>query len=723
MAGRSDVFPLRKAAPAPDPAAANRPVPPTMDIGEFLAIVMRRRRLLAPCMALAGALWLGYIALTPTRYTASMAILIDPRERMPLSVEAPPMPQNPDAALVESQMRILTSKAVLRRIVEAQGIVNDPDYAPGTISQIISSVTGLLSSKSSDPDSRIDGLIEALGRDVTTRRGERTYIIDIDVKARTPEKAVKLAKALTDAYFANQTGMSDEVAARQAAWLDGRLNDLRGRVEAAERRAQDYRDAQSIVASDGRLSPEQQLKDANDALVAARGKRSEIEARYEQLKFAMAHGGKSESINDAIRSPVIEKLRGDQSALARDEAYERSVLGPRHPSYLTTKMQLGAVQTQIAAELQRIELASERELKSAKAAERDAAKLVATLEGSTSKAGDSRVELGQLESQATALRGSYEKMLTARENVKRDVVETPTVTVVDPPVASPSRTSPKISLAAFVALAGGLNLWILAALVAEYQSRRRLPASTASSPLAPRKSRPGGGAPMEPEWFAVDVPSFAAAKPFDSFADRRALQTNVARVERAMRGNDRYRESIDNILQEVSERCGVDEAAPVIAIASQTRGAGASTTAISLAYAACARGMRVLLVDRDFGQPDLSGETSDLRRTPLGRPGQVARVLRRDGESDGEILLLPFDKRGQSLPDARLKSRFDLIVLDCGLLAKASDSLGDADALLLVERGGAAARRLAPLLENLGIAVPCLAIIRSSAPERLRRSA
>ena len=113
---------MREAAPAP----AGEPGRPTMDIGDFAAIAMRRRRLLAPCLAIAGALCLGYLALTPTRYTASMSLLVDPRERVPLGVDAAPMPQNPDAALVESQMRILTSKAVLRRVVDARGLASDP---------------------------------------------------------------------------------------------------------------------------------------------------------------------------------------------------------------------------------------------------------------------------------------------------------------------------------------------------------------------------------------------------------------------------------------------------------------------------------------------------------------------------------------------------------------------------------------------------------------------
>lgn len=694
-----------------------------MDIGDFYAIARRRKRLLGPCMAIAGGLWLGYVVLTPTRYTASLSILVDPRERMPLGLDAPPAPQNPDAALVESQMRILVSNSVLRRVVESQHLASDLANAQGMISQLIAAITGLVVGKSSAPDSQIQALTETLAREITMKRGERSYVIDIDVKGRTPDKAVALAKALVDAYFANQAAMSADIAARQTEWLEGRLADLRGRVETAERRAQDYRDEQSLVSSEGRLSPEQQLKDANDALVAARGKRAEIEARRDQLNVAFEQGGKSESINDAIRSPVIEKLRADQSALARDEAYERSVLGPRHPTYLTTRMQLAAVQNQIDAELQRIRLASERELNSARAAEQDAVRLVASLETATNRSGDSRVQLTQLESQASALRSSYEKMLGARENIKRDIIESPNATIVDPPTASISRTSPKMSLAAFIALAGGLNLWIVAALIAEYRARQR--GAPAASPVVTegRKARPADAPPARPAAFALDVPFFGAVKPFDSFADRRALRTTAAIVKRAMRLDKNFEDSVERLLQLVLERCPADPTTPVVAIAGRTLGAGASTIVLALAYAACARGTRVLIIDADFEHPGLGAETTDLRRAPLGEPGQIARVLHQDVESNGEIFLSPFDKHNKSLPDARLRARFELILVDCGSHEGAASAASAADALLLISRDDPNETGSERSLSDLGNAPVVTGRVRVLARENLRRSA
>ena len=190
-------------------------------------------------------------------------------------------------------------------------------------------------------------------------------------------------------------------------------------------------------------------------------------------------------MGEALHSPVIEKLRADQAALSRDEAYELSTLGPRHPSYLTTRAQLQSVQAQIDAEIKRIRSASERDLKAARGAEQEAARLVASLETTNQQFGGTRIELDRLNGEAAALRGAYEKMLSARENVRRDIVESPHSAVVDPPAATPGRVSPRIGLALFLALVAALNFWFVAVFAAEYRDRRRGPAAGAAATESP----------------------------------------------------------------------------------------------------------------------------------------------------------------------------------------------------------------------------------------------
>jgi uncharacterized protein involved in exopolysaccharide biosynthesis/Mrp family chromosome partitioning ATPase len=724
--------PPRRAGPAAagdgDGAAT-----PTVDVGELARIAARRLRLLLPCLAIAGAIALAYIALTPSRYAATMSILVDPRERVPVGLDAQPMPQNPDVALVESEMSILTSRAVLRRVAQAQDLADDPEFRPGLIGLFVGSLTSLWRAPAADPDARLEAVVVALGDRISVKRSERNYIADVEVRAATPAKAEHLAQGLADAFFAERAALSDQVVAKQSAWLDARITELQPRAEDAERRAQTYREANAIVLSDGRISPEQQLKDANDALVAARGKRGEVEAAYEQVKAALASSAADgEGVGEALHSPVIEKLRADQAALARDEAYELSTLGPRHPSYLTTRAQLQSVQAQIDAEIRRIRSASERDLKAARAAEQEAAKLVASLESTNQQFGGTRIELDRLNAEAAALRAAYEKALSARENVRRDIVESPHSAVVDPPAATPGRVSPRVGLALFLALVGALNLWLVAVFAAEYRDRRGgLAAATGTAPPTPATAAPAASsaAPVEasaptheapppaPGPFAIDlaVPAFAPRIAEDDESDGGAA---LAAAGAAMTADAPYATAIGALRDRLIERFADGAHAPVVAIVARARGDGASTVALSLAHALSAAGRRALLVDCDHRQPTLSGFARRLRKVIVDSPGQVASILRRDAGNGGEALILPLGGPGPAALTARLHARFDWIVLDCGPLNGADALLAHektADAAVIVDAAETDAADLEAAAKRAGIGALIAGVVRTPA--------
>jgi succinoglycan biosynthesis transport protein ExoP len=730
--------PPRRAGPAD---AVDGAALPTADVGELVRVASRRLRLLLPCLAIAGAIALAYIALAPSRYAATMSILVDPRERVPVGLDAQAMPQTPDIALVESEMSILTSRTVLRRVAEVQNLVDDPEFRPGLIGLLVGSLTSLWRTPAGDPDARLDAVVVTLGGRISVKRSERSYIADVEVRAATPAKAEHLAQGLADAYFAEQAALSDEVVAKQSAWLDARIAELQPRVQEAERRAQAYREANAIVLSDGRISPEQQLKDANHALVIARGKRGEVEAAYEQVKAALnASAAGGEGVGEAQHSPVIEKLRADQAALARDEAYELSTLGPRHPSYLTTRAQLLSVQTQIDAEVRRIRSASERDLKAARAAEQGAAKLVASLEATNQQFGGTRIELDRLNAEAAALRAAYEKSLSARENVRRDIVESPHSAVVDPPAAAPGRVNPRVGLALFLALVGALNLWLVAVFAAEYRDRRRgsaaaipsappapsappTPAAAATSapPAAEAKANASTreAPPPAPNPFAINfaIPAFAPRSDGDSESDGGAA---LAAAEAAMVADASYAAAINALRDRLTERLADGAHAPVVAIVSRDRGDGASTIALSLAHALSVTGRRVLLVDCDHRRPTLSAYARRLRKVIVDSPGKVASILRRDAVSGGEALILPLGGPGQAVLSARLHARFDWVVLDCGPLAGADALLAHektADAAVIVDAATTDAAGLEAAAERAGIGGLVAGVARTPAKQ------
>jgi hypothetical protein len=525
------------------------------------------------------------------------------------------------------------------------------------------------------------------------------------VKAKTPEKAVRLGQALVAAYFANQSALADQLLDKQTAWLDGRIEETRARVEAAERRVQDYRDKQGIAETDGHSSPEQQLDQANAALVAAQGRRAEVEARYAVLKAAMSRGASPESIDDAIHSATIEKLRQDYAVAAREEADLRTALGPRHPSYIAAQARLVSTRAQIADEFKRIALATERELQAARAAEQSASALVTKLVASTNAVGDRRVELTDLEREAATLRATYEKIVTARENARRDIVDSPLSLLVDPPVAGSSRTSPKTLPALLIALAAAINIWIAAALVMNARERAR---PIAAAPPAPEEEPSPAPAPAEAPISADPDRIIARLPPLD-FATRAGAKSRGAapassaaeKIADAMRVDGPFSRAVADLLAWLHDHFGESDETLRLAIASVRPGAGASTLALSLAHAACDEGLRVLLVDC-HGSNSLLAE----------RNGGDARI-RIDESSGGDISFLPFpDKRGAA-DDLDDETDFDLVLLDCGSLPIAGhliNRLNVGDAVLAVDVADSTRESVNAAIEAAGLGRCCVGV-------------
>jgi uncharacterized protein involved in exopolysaccharide biosynthesis len=671
-----------------------------IDIGDFAKVVVSRWKLLPLFLALALGLAGAYIVLTPALYAATMAFLVDTRERPPIGSDAAPIAQNPDAALVESQMRILQSSTVLRRVVEMEHLRDDPEFnggGPGGLLSNLKKLVGLDAARAAGPitDAQIFG---ALLHAITVKRSDKSYVIDVEVRASQPEKAERLAHALAKAYFDSQEELGGDVSAKETKWLDAKIAELRNRLQEAEARVQEYRKKNAIVISEGLTPAEQQLKTADAALVAARNKRDEAEARYAEA-VAAARGGSAET----VRSPLLERLRGEYAALAREAALTQSTLGPRHPSYIAMQSQLAAQRAQMERELANISASLRRDLDATREVERSAEAQVTKLKQAINANGDKRLELVELERRAESLRDNYQKALGTRESSRREIVSSPNPVLINDPVAQAGKVSPKATPALLIATAGGVNLWIAASLLLEFLARRRggagVPAPASTTPLERKgDARADDGAKSRADVVALPILGLDGAPPGDGSLEKHG--SALKRVNRAMdRIGHPYRDAAERLLEQLRANARAPQETPIVAIDAGGAKSGASTLALALARAACDQGDRVLILDYNLDHPTFAGLIPHL--SEKGAPREDAgpfRACRKDASSGGAIFLGD-DAHDRLLLNRRsLGKRLDLILLDCGAERIFPERVErEIDADILVERAGSSERRRAVL--------------------------
>ncbi len=307
---------------------------PTIDFSQILSVIWRGRGTILATSVAALLLATLFVLFVPHEYTAVTQILIDPTDLRAVANELTPTNQMSDAALlqVESQVRVLTSDNVLRRVVEFEGLDSDPEFAKGESSLRVM-LDGVIGKSTIAADKTLAALTE-LKRRVQVKRADRTYVVDVSVTSKEPAKAARIANAIAQSYLTEQTQVRSDAARQVSQSLTGRLNDLRTRVRDAEERVEAFKAKNGIVGANGQLVGEQQLADLNNQLGAARARTAQAKANLEQVQAVQRSKGEIGAFPEALQSQTITALRSQYAEVLRREAEQMTTLGERHPAVI-----------------------------------------------------------------------------------------------------------------------------------------------------------------------------------------------------------------------------------------------------------------------------------------------------------------------------------------------------------------------------------------------------
>jgi succinoglycan biosynthesis transport protein ExoP len=180
----------------------------------------------AGCLAVA----LIYVAITPAEFAATSTILLEPRRPAVLTQsDVNQIQQNLDSPQIESQTQVIKSARLLNRVIRELDLASDPELrSPGR------GLFGVIRDLLTDDLKRPPAVpAEALADKVSVRRLGQSLVLEISVRAATPEKSARLTNAVLAAYIYDQVSTKLLDMRRTGDWLQSRLDDMRNQQEAA----------------------------------------------------------------------------------------------------------------------------------------------------------------------------------------------------------------------------------------------------------------------------------------------------------------------------------------------------------------------------------------------------------------------------------------------------------------------------------------------------------
>lgn len=407
-----------------------------IDFRRIWSLLWRRKAtiLAATIVALAAALLLT--ALVPSQYTAVTQILIDPINLRAVDNELTPVNQMNDAAVpqLESQVRVLGSDNVLRRVIVAEKLDQDAEFigAPSSLRALVNRLMAAFGlSTAPGPADRTLAALNELQRHVKVKRAERTYVVDAAVSSESREKAVRIANAIAQAYLTEQTASRSDAARRVTDSISARLSELKDRVREAEERVEAFKSRNHIVGANGQLVDEQKLHELNNQLGIAHARTEEAKARYEQVERLQRSKSEIGAFAEAVQSPTITALRTQYAEIMRRQAEQVSTLGARHPAVIEIEAQTERLRRVIDEEINRIALSARNDFEGAQANEEALSRNLETLKRTTMTTNEAMVALRELDRDVQASRAVYEFFLVrARETGEQERLDTNNVRVI-----------------------------------------------------------------------------------------------------------------------------------------------------------------------------------------------------------------------------------------------------------------------------------------------------
>jgi len=660
-----------------------------INVREIIGILRRHYIMIAAITVVGTALtglWVNQ--LTPI-YQAEAQILIDPSR---INVNGPGKgPVDPGIAqtyaMMETQTAIMRSRDLAIKTVRRLDLANHPLYnpalakpQPSTLSSILAPITALFSDAKPEPpkapvniapqtpeekqrlqDNAVNGYLGGL-RAVQVGTSQ---VISVRFVSPDPVLAAKAANMAAQVYLDDLVANRGDSTQTALKFLSEKVEELRVKMIAAEQALAAYRTKNGMVQSGDQSPTSQQLNSYNQQLVEVRALIRNLETSLEQVKAVLRAQGSMDSVGAVMTNPFISQLRGQEVEVNRKLAEARTQLRDNHPQVLSLRNELREIQGKIATEISKIAANINNDLSLARQREASLTTEIKRLTGDQASLQGAEAELRTLQLNAQTSRQVYEATLARFNEVsitddkvqKADARMLNEASVPGGPIAP--RKDLYIMMALLISLSLGVGLAVLIELLdSGFRSVNQLEQMANAPALGMVPFQTGKVGRNKRPWDTV------LDKPNSSFAEAiRTIRTGLL-------------------------LSSVDHPPRSVLVTSSVPGEGKTTTALALASAAAASGLRTVIVDCDMRQPSMHvnlGANNELGLSDyLTGNAQLEDLIHIDDRSGLHYIcagrlppsptdLLSSNRMKQLLQ--QLSAAFQMVMLDTPPILAVSDAL------------------------------------------------
>ncbi|WP_370988252.1 polysaccharide biosynthesis tyrosine autokinase [Bradyrhizobium sp. DN5] len=637
--------------------------------------------IVSACVILA----LLYLFTAAPLFTSTASMVIDTRKVQLFQQSSVLGDLAVDSATVETQVEILKSENISLAVIRDLHLIDDPEFTGsggGLLGTVIGAVSGLFSDGRAPSEfEQTRQALERFEKNRTIKRLGLTYVMEIGFTSKDPAKAAKIANAIADAYIVDSLEAKYQATRRASVWLQDRIKELRTQASAAQKAVVDFKTANNIVDTGGRLMNEQQLAEVNSQLVMAHAATAEAKARLDRMNDILKQDIPDANVADALKNDTIVKLRAQYVDMASKESIWAMKYGADHLAAVNLRRQMAEIKKNITDELKRIQESYKSDYDIAVTREESIKSSLANVVSESQLTNQAQVQLRELESNAQSYQAMYDNFLQRyMESVQQQSFPITEARVISAATTPLRKSYPKTLIILAGALFGGFLLSFGAAMARELGDKVFRTTSQVEEQLG------ANCVAILPALGATSVQSLGEKVLTGKLTKKNNPEPDLLRyvIESPL---SRFSEAVRSVKVAVDLNAIVRENR-VLATTSTLPNEGKSTLSTNLAQLMAHGGARVILVDADLRNPSLSRAL-----VPDAKIGLVDVVAQKTRLEDALIVdpqtklsILPAGTTSKLLHTneilaskamhalvTELRSKFDYVVLDMPPMAPVVD--------------------------------------------------
>jgi succinoglycan biosynthesis transport protein ExoP len=405
-----------------------------VDFSPIFHSLLRRWWIIAIFVGVTMLATLGSLLTQPKIYESRAVVQVQQGEKRVLDVEDVTQadPSSPD--FINTVVGTLTSRNLLVRVVEANNLADNPDFAPPR---------GVPYS-----DIELAALMEGKVR-VSSRRNTR--LVDIIVEDTDPVLARDIAASFVREFLRENFTQRMTVSRVATEFLQEEAEKLKTKLEASERKLQAYKQQNQAVSLDEKQNIiVDQLKELNSKVTDAQSERVRLESDIEQVR---ATG--SDNVEEALRIgsvaaiPQVAETRSQLAAAETELAGLEDRYLPKHPKHIAATKKIEALRQALAANVAKAGDILRRQYEAALQTEAKLQEALSRQEQSALNLNDLAIPFNVLQREVESDRAMYEAVVLRMKetSVSSGIEQAPYALVEEPMVPTgPSRPRVKQSL-------------------------------------------------------------------------------------------------------------------------------------------------------------------------------------------------------------------------------------------------------------------------------------